>query len=97
MAFTTPGFFVEVEWAGGITATRVDFPILTITNAGAAAPEVFNGGSTPVTGSYLPTETLALATVSTRATILGATAGNCGSAGSLKHATFGVAPTTGTF
>jgi hypothetical protein len=97
MTFTSPGFFVEIEWAGGITATRVDFPTLTITNAGSTAPEVFNGGPTAVTGSYLPTETLALATVKSSGTILSTAAGNCSGAGGLKNAAFGVAPTTGTF
>jgi hypothetical protein len=96
MTFTSPGFFVEVEWVGGITATRVDFPTLTISNAAPTAPEVFTGGPTPVTGSYLPAETLSLSTVKTNATIVGATAGNCGSAGGLKKATFG-APSMGTF
>jgi hypothetical protein len=72
-------------------------PTLTITNAGSTAPEVFNGGPTAVTGSYLPTETMALATVKSSGTILSTAAGNCSGAGGLKNAVFGVAPTTGTF
>jgi hypothetical protein len=97
MTFTGSGFFVEVEWAGIVT-TRVDFPTLTITNpGGGAGPEIFTGGPTPVTGSYLPSETLSLATVSTQSVITGTTAGNCSGAGGLKKAVFGAAGTTGTF
>jgi hypothetical protein len=50
-----------------------------------------------VTGSYTPTETLALATSSTESTITGITPGNCGAAGGLKHAAFGAPGTTGSF
>ena len=97
MTFTTPGFFVEVEWSGGISATKVFFPTLVITNAGPASPEVFTGGPAPVTGSYPPSETLALATLSSESVITGITAGNCGAAGGLKHAAFGGTGSIGSF
>lgn len=96
MTFTPPGFFVQVTWAGAITPTRVFFPTLVITNSGTTAPEVFNGTG-PVTGSYLTTETLALATVKPAGVITGITRGNCGGRGGLRDATFGVPPTTGSF
>ncbi len=97
MTFTTPGFFVEVEWVGIVT-TRVDFPTLTITNpGGGTGSEIFTGGPKPVVGSYVPFETLSLATVSTQSVITGSTAGNCRGAGGLKKVVFGAAGTTGTF
>jgi hypothetical protein len=97
MTFTTPGFFAEVEWSGGIEATKVFFPTLAITNAGGASPEVFHGGPTAVTGSYLPSETLALATVPSEAVITSAALGDCGSVGGLKHVAFGGTGSTGSF